>query len=66
MMGMILFTLAAALFANDNAEFLQDAEAKRQAGCTFTYVGKQDIRSDVPHIAINDQYIYFTMEPCND
>jgi hypothetical protein len=66
MMGMILFTLAAALFANDNAEFLQDAEAKRQAGCTFTYVGKQDIRSDVPHIGVNDKHIYFTMEPCDE
>ena len=66
MRGMILFTLAAALFANDNAEFLQDAEAKHQAGCTFTYVGKQYIRPDVPHIGVDEKYIYFTMEPCND
>jgi hypothetical protein len=54
------------LFASDNAKFLQDAEAKRQAGCTFTYVGKQDIRPDVPHIGVDEKYIYFTMEPCND
>jgi spore coat protein CotF len=66
MMGMILFTLAAALFANDNAEFLQDVEAKRQMNCTFTYVGKQDIRPSVPHIGVDDKYIYFTMEPCNE
>ena len=66
MMGTVLITLAAMLFASDNAEFLQDAEAKRQAGCTFTYVGKQDIRPDVPHIGVDEKYIYFTMEPCYD
>ena len=66
MMGTVLITLAAMLFASDNAAFCKDVEVKRQMDCTFTYVGKQDIRPDVPHIGVDERYIYFTMEPCND
>jgi len=66
MMGTVLITLAAMLFASDNAAFFKDVEVKRQMDCTFTYVGKQDIRPDVPHIGVDEKYIYFTMEPCND
>jgi len=62
----IIFVLGAALFINDNAEFIQDMNDKREWGCTFSYTGKQYARDDVPHIAVDDTYIYFTMEPCDD
>ena len=62
----ILLAVTIALFANDNSEFFQDVEVKRQMNCTFTYVGKQDIRPSVPHIGVDEKYIYFSMEPCND
>ena len=66
MMGTLLFVLAAALFANDNAEFIQDMNDKREWGCTFSYSGRQYARDDVPHIAVDNTYIYFTMEPCDE
>lgn len=64
-MSMILIALTVALFSHDNAEFIKDVEAKRQQNCSFTYVGKQDIRPEVPHIGVDNKYIYFSMEPCN-
>ena len=62
----VIFVLGAALFLNDNAAFVQDMNDKREWGCTFSYTGKQYARDDVPHIAVDDTYIYFTMEPCDD
>ena len=50
----------------DHAEFIQDMNDKREWGCTFSYTGKQYARDDVPHIAVDDTYIYFTMEPCDE
>lgn len=66
MMGTLLLVLAAALFANDNSEFIQDMNDKQAWGCTFSYTGKQYARDDVPHIAVDNTYIYFTMEPCDE
>tara|TARA_R110002012_G_scaffold317276_2_gene533264 strand:- start:1307 stop:1510 length:204 start_codon:yes stop_codon:yes gene_type:complete len=60
----LMVVLSAALFANDNAEFFKDVEAKREMSCTFTYVGKQNVRPNVPHIAVDNKYVYFSMEPC--
>lgn len=65
MLGLIA-TAVVAMFIHDNAEFIQDMNDKREWGCTFSYSGKQYARDDVPHIAIDDTYIYFTMEPCDD
>jgi hypothetical protein len=65
MFGLIA-VMAFALFTQDNAEFIQDMNEKRQLDCTFTYVGKQDARPDVPHIAVDNKYIYFSMEPCDE
>ena len=62
----IFVLLGFALFVNDNAEFIQDMNDKREWGCTFSYSGRQYARDDVPHIAVDDTYIYFTMEPCDD
>ena len=62
----IIFVLGAALFINDNAEFIKDMNDKQEWGCTFSYTGKQYAREDVPHIAINEEFVYFTMEPCED
>ena len=63
MLGVFIFT---ALFAMDNAVFLKDVEKKQDMNCTFTYTGKQQLRPDVPHIAFQEKYIFFTMEPCNE
>ena len=54
-----------ALFSHDNAEFIEDVEVKRGFTCDFTYVGKREARPDVPHIAVDGKWIYFSMEPCN-
>ena len=62
----IIFVLGAALFINDNAEFIQDMNDKREWGCTFSYSGKQYARDDVPHIAVEDTYINFTIEPFDE
>ena len=62
----ILTVMAFALFAQDNGEFIQDMNDKLAQDCTFTYVGKQDIRPSVPHIGVDDKYVYFSMEPCDD
>lgn len=64
-MSMILITLTVALFSQENASFIKDVEVKRQQNCTFTYVGQQAKRPDVPHISVDNKYIYFSMEPCN-
>jgi hypothetical protein len=60
----ILAVAAFAMFMHDNAEFIGDMNDKYEMGCTFTYQGKTIARDDVPNIAIDDTYIYFTMEPC--
>lgn len=65
MFGLIA-VMAFALFTQDNAEFIQDMNEKLEWDCTFTYVGKQDARPDVPHIAVDNKYIYFSMEPCDE
>ena len=65
MLGLIA-TAVVAMCMHDNAEFIQDMNDKREWGCTFSYSGKQYARDDVPHIAIDDTYIYFTMEPCDE
>lgn len=62
----IVAVMAAVLFMQDNAEFIQDMNDKLQQDCTFSYTGKREVRDDVPHIAINDEYVYFTMEPCDE
>jgi len=56
--------IVAALFVQDNSEFITDMNNKLDSGCTFAYAGKQYAREDVPHIASEDLYIYFSMEPC--
>ena len=61
---MVVFGIA--LFSQDNAEFIQDMNEKKQWDCTFTYVGKQNARPDVPHIAVDNKYVYFSMEPCDE
>lgn len=61
----LLFVTAFSLFMNDNAEFIKDMNTKYESGCRFSYIGKTYAREDVPHIAVDDTYIYFTMEPCN-
>ena len=60
----ILAVAAFAMFMHDNAEFIDDMNDKYDMGCTFTYQGKTIAKEDVPHIAVDDTYIYFTMEPC--
>ena len=60
----LLATFAFAMFAHDNAEFITDMNDKLEQDCTFTYVGKQEVRPDVPHIAVDNKYVYFSMEPC--
>ena len=60
----LLATVAFAMFAHDNAEFITDMNAKLEQNCTFTYTGKQEVRPDVPHIAVDNKYFYFSMEPC--
>jgi len=60
----LLATFAFAMFAQDNAEFITDMNAKLEQDCTFTYTGKQEVRPDVPHIAVDNKYVYFSMEPC--
>jgi len=62
----VVLMLVVGLFINDNSEFIQDMNDKYEMGCTFTYAGKQIAREDVPHIAVDDTYIYFTMEPCDE
>jgi len=62
----VLAVMAAVLFVQDNAEFIHDMNDKLAMDCTFTYTGKQYARPDVPHIAVDDVYVYFTMEPCDD
>tara|TARA_R100000030_G_scaffold92406_2_gene77987 strand:- start:177 stop:377 length:201 start_codon:yes stop_codon:yes gene_type:complete len=66
MMIGIFAVLVTALFIQDNSEFIQDMNDKQEWGCTFSYTGKQYARDDVPHIAVDDTYIYFTMEPCDE
>ncbi len=61
----LLFVTAFAMFSHDNAEFIKDVEVKREQGCTFTYVGKQYARQHVPHIAWGE-YVFYSMEPCDD
>ena len=65
MMG-ILAVAVVAMFVQNNAEFISDMNDKYEMGCTFTYQGKTIAREDVPHIAVDDTYIYFTMEPCGE
>jgi|TARA_R100000005_G_C4888477_1_gene136550 hypothetical protein len=60
----LLATVAFAMFAHDNAEFINDMNEKLEQDCSFTYVGKQEVRPDVPHIAVDNKYVYFSMEPC--
>ena len=60
----LLATFAFAVFAHDNAEFINYMNDKLEQDCTFTYVGKQEVRPDVPHIAVDNKYVYFSMEPC--
>ena len=62
----LLFVTAFAMFSHDNAEFIQDMNDKLEWDCTFTYVGKQNARPDVPHIAVDNKYVYFSMEPCDE
>ncbi len=62
----LLAVMATVLFVQDNAEFIHDMNDKHEMGCTFTYTGKQYARPDVPHIAVDDVYVYFTMEPCDE
>ena len=62
----IVAVMAAVLFIQDNAEFIDDMNSKLQQDCTFSYTGKQYAREDVPHIAINEEFVYFTMEPGDD
>ena len=40
----LLVTFAFAMFAHDNAEFINDMNDKLEQDCTFTYVGKQEVR----------------------
>ena len=61
----LLATVAFAMFAHDNAEFINDMNEKLEQDCSFTYVGKQEVRPDVPHIAVDNKYVYFSMEPCS-
>ena len=60
----LLATVAFAMFAHDNAEFINDMNEKLEQDCSFPYVGKQEVRPDVPHIAVDNKYVYFSMEPC--
>ncbi len=62
----IVAVMVAVLFIQDNAEFIDDMNSKLQQDCTFSYTGKQYTREDVPHIAINEEFVYFTMEPCDE
>ena len=62
----VFAVLVAALFIQDNSEFIEDMNDKLEWGCTFTYTGKEYAREDVPHPAADDVYVYFTMEPCDE
>lgn len=64
MIETVLATLA--LFSYDNATFFRDVENKQAQGYSFCYVGKREVRPDVPNIAVDNKYIYFSMENCND
>jgi hypothetical protein len=62
----LIVVFSFAMFSQDNAEFIQDMNKKLEWDCTFTYVGKQNARPDVPHIAVDNKYVYFSMEPCDE
>ena len=62
----IIFVLGAALFINDNAEFIQDMNDKRECSCTFSYTGNSMHGGRATHCCGFDTYIYFTMEPCDE
>ena len=64
MIELMVATLA--LFSYDNATFFKDVENKQAEGYKFCYVSKREARPDVPNIAVDNKYIYFTMEGCNE
>jgi hypothetical protein len=58
---MIIITIITGLFMFDNAPYFADVKSKQQQGYNFSYVGKQDVREDVPSLPLVDK-IYFSME----
>lgn len=57
---MIIITIITGLFMFDNSPYFADVISKQEQGYSFSYVGKQDVREDVPSLPLGDK-IYFSM-----